>query len=64
MPTLTMHARKMLRPDDFAVPEKAPGPCSLPIPDMGHAKAARELCGKCGPGACAKVEAAIKRKFG
>ena len=64
MAKLSMAGRKALSPSDFAVPEKAPGPCSLPIPDENHVEAARRLCGKCGGDACARVEEAVKRKFG
>ena len=63
MAKLTSAGRKALSNDDFAVPEKAPGPCSLPIPDRNHARVARELCHKCGPDACAAVERFIARKF-
>jgi len=62
MARLTQHARKVMSPDDFAVPEKAPGPCSLPVPDEDHCRAARELCGKCGGDACARVDEKCKAK--
>jgi hypothetical protein len=64
MTVLSSGARKALKPGDFAIPEKAPGPCSLPIPDMDHVRAARELCHKCGGDACDRVEKAVDRKFG
>lgn len=60
MARLTMAGRKALSSDDFAVPEKAPGPCSLPVPDSNHCAAARRLCHKCPGDACARVEAKCK----
>lgn len=62
MARLTMAGRKSLGKDEFAVPEKAPGPCSLPVPDSGHCAAARRECGKCGGDACARVDAKCKAK--
>lgn len=55
MGVLTMNQRKSLSPSDFAVPEKAPGPCSLPVPDESHCEAAKRLCHKCPPGSCEAV---------
>jgi len=40
MARLTAAARKALPLSDFAVPSKAPGPGSYPIPDKAHAVAA------------------------
>jgi len=57
MATLTMAGRKALSKSDFAVPEKAPGPCSLPVPDQGHCEAAKRLCHKCPAGSCERVAA-------
>lgn len=57
MARLRMAARKALSKSDFAVPEKAPGPCSLPVPDADHCRAAKELCHKCPGDACARVAA-------
>jgi hypothetical protein len=37
---LTAAQRKNLPKSDFAVPSKAPGPGSYPIPDKAHARAA------------------------
>lgn len=57
MAVLTMNQRKALSKSDFAVPEKAPGPCSLPVPDESHCEAAKRLCHKCPGDACARVAA-------
>lgn len=64
MANLTAAQRRALPSSDYAVPEKAPGPCSLPIPDRAHATAALRLCAKCPGNACARVKAAVARKFG
>lgn len=37
MATLTVRQRRALPKEDFAIPEKAPGPGSYPIPDRNHA---------------------------
>jgi hypothetical protein len=63
MTKLSTAQRRNLHPDEYVFPEKAPGPCSLPIPDSDHAKAALGLCGNCGPGACDKTKAAVSRRF-
>ena len=43
MARLTMAERRALPKSDFAVPSKAPGPGSYPIPDAGHAHSAQGL---------------------
>lgn len=43
MSKLSMAQRRALPLSDFAVPSKAPGPGSYPIPDAGHAAAAKGL---------------------
>jgi len=43
MAKLTMAERRRLPKSDFAVPSKAPGPGSFPIPDAAHARAAQGL---------------------
>lgn len=43
MARLTAAQRKKLPKSDFAVPSKAPGPGSFPIPDKAHAIAAKRL---------------------
>lgn len=45
MAKLTMAERKALPKSDFAVPSKAPGPGSYPMPDKAHEKAAFGLAG-------------------
>lgn len=64
MARLSAAQRRSLSPSDYAVPSKAPGPCSLPIPDRDHAAAALRLCVRCGGGACMAVKRAVCRKFG
>ena len=41
MAKLSMAQRRALPKSDFAVPSKAPGPGSYPIPDASHAKNAK-----------------------
>ena len=64
MAKLKMAQRRALSPQDFAIPEKAPGSGSYPIPDTGHVKAALEDCHKGAPGDCERVEAAVHHKYG
>lgn len=45
MAKLTMAERKALPKSDFAVPSKAPGPGSFPMPDKKHAIVAKGLAG-------------------
>lgn len=59
MAKLSMAQRRALPKSDFAVPSKAPGPGSYPIPDAGHAKAAKSMAGRFGSPA---VKAAVKKK--
>ncbi len=59
MAKLSMAQRKALPKSDFAVPSKAPGPGSYPIPDATHAKAAAGRAGEYGTSA---VKAAVKKK--
>jgi hypothetical protein len=56
MAKLTMAARRALPKSDFAVPSKAPGPGSYPMPDQAHANVAKGLAGMHGgpKGAVAK----------
>lgn len=53
-------ARKKLPKSDFAVPSKAPGPGSYPIPDKAHVGVARGRAKQFGGPA---VEAAVERKI-
>lgn len=64
MARLSMQQRRALDPSDYVFPDKAPGPGSYPIPDRGHAEAALRLCHRDGEEVCAKVRAAVSRKFG
>lgn len=41
MAKLSMAQRKALPKSDFAVPSKAPGPGSYPMPDASHARNAK-----------------------
>jgi hypothetical protein len=59
MAKLSMAQRRALPKSDFAVPSKAPGPGSYPIPDAGHAKAAKSMAGRFGSPA---VKSAVKKK--
>ena len=61
MAKLTMPQRRALPKSDFAVPSKAPGPGSYPIPDQSHANAAAGLAGMHnGPKAAVKKKAKAK----
>jgi hypothetical protein len=59
MARLTAADRRALPTSDFAVPSKAPGPGSYPIPDASHAKAAASMSSRFGS---SKVKAAVKKK--
>lgn len=61
MATLDAAERKALPRSDFAVPSKAPGPGSYPIPDPSHARDA--LARSSGKPEEGQVRAAVKRKF-
>ncbi len=64
MARLTAAQRKALPKSDFAVPSKAPGPGSYPIPDAGHAKAAKSMASRfAGPAVKAKVNAKANKKL-
>lgn len=60
MARLTMAQRRRLPKSAFAVPSKAPGPGSYPIPDAAHKRAAAGLAAM--HHASGKVKAAIKAK--
>ena len=62
MAKLTMAERKRLPKSDFAVPSKAPGPGSYPMPDKKHAAVAKGLAAMHG-GPVKAVDAKAKRKF-
>lgn len=61
MSKLTMAERKRLPKSDFAVPSKAPGPGSYPIPDANHAKVAVGLAAMHG-GPLGAVKAKARKK--
>lgn len=61
MADLSTQQRKNLPKSDFAIPSKAPGPGSYPIPDKGHAiNGLQRSAGTPQEGA---VRAAIEKKF-
>lgn len=64
MAKLSMSQRRALSPQDFAIPEKAPGSGAYPIQDTGHVKAALEDCHRGAPGDCERVESAVHHKYG
>lgn len=59
MARLSAAERKALPKSDYAVPEKAPGPGSYPIPDREHAGKAKALAAK---NASPAVEKRVDRK--
>lgn len=61
MGQLSANQRKNIPKQDFAVPSKAPGSGSFPIPDKNHARNA--LARASGKPEEAKVKAAVRRKF-
>lgn len=64
MGELSTEQRARLPRSDFAIPDKAPGPGSYPIPDEAHARDALARVAANGDAEeQAKVRAAVKRKF-
>lgn len=64
MAKLSMAERKALPKSDFAVPSKAPGPGSYPMPDKAHAANAKARASQHGSKAVkAKVAKKAKSKF-
>lgn len=64
MAKLSMAQRKTLPKKDFAVPSKAPGPGSYPIPDAAHAKNAKSRVSQFGsPSMKKKVDAKANNKL-
>ncbi len=61
MAKLNAADRKRIPRGEFAVPSKAPGSGSYPIPDASHARDA--LARSSGKPVAAKVRAAVKRRF-
>jgi hypothetical protein len=65
MARLTAADRRALPKSDFAVPSKAPGPGSYPIPDREHAGIAKGMAAQhASPAVAAKVDAKANRKLG
>jgi hypothetical protein len=61
---LPWRARKRLPRSDFAIPEKAPGPGSYPIPDRAHARNALARVAQFGtPSEKRRVREAVHRKY-
>ena len=64
MGELSTEQRNRLPRSDFAIPSKAPGSGSYPIPDEPHARDALARVAQHGsPAEQAEVRAAVKRKF-
>lgn len=64
MGELSSEQRARLRRSEFAIPDKAPGSGSYPIPDEAHARDALARVAQHGtPGEQAQVRAAVKRRF-
>lgn len=64
MSKLTMAQRRALPRSDFAVPSKAPGPGSYPIPDASHARNAKARASQfAGPGTEKKVDRKANKKL-
>ncbi len=59
MAKLTIAQRKALPKSAFAVPSKAPGPGSYPIPDASHAANAKSRASRFGS---SKVKSAVAKK--
>lgn len=65
MARLTAAERRALPKSDFAVPSKAPGPGSYPIPDKKHAAVAKgEAAKHASPAVEAKVDRKANKKLG
>lgn len=61
MAKLTAGERARIPSSDFVFPQQR----AFPIHDRAHAEAALRLCGRSSiPGACAKVRAAVKARYG
>lgn len=64
MAKLSMAQRKALPKSDFAVPSKAPGPGSYPMPDAAHAKNAKARASQfAGPSVKKRVDAKANKKL-
>ena len=64
MSRLPWERRKRLPKKDFAIPEKAPGPGSYPIPDEAHARNALARVAQHGtPEEQRRVREAVHRRY-
>lgn len=64
MATLTAAQRRRLPRRSFAIPEKAPGPGSYPIPDKAHARNALARVAQHGsPEEKRRVREAVHRRY-
>ena len=63
MAAVTGPERKELDKSDYAIPEKAPGPGSYPIPDEPSARSALSRAKLDTESVRSRVESAVKRKF-
>ena len=64
MAVLSSRARDNLSKKSFAIPSKAPGSGSYPIPDLAHARNALSRVSQFGtPAEQARVRAAVYAKF-
>lgn len=64
MARLNAQQRRDLPKSDFAIPGKAPGSGSYPIPDKAHARAAESRVSQFGtPAEKAQVRAAVHRRY-
>jgi len=65
MARLTAAQRRALPKSQFAVPSKAPGPGSYPMPDRAHARVAKSrAAANASPAVRAKVNAKANAKLG
>lgn len=64
MAKLNSKQRRRLKKKSFAIPEKAPGSGSYPIPDASHARNALSRVSQFGsPSEKARVRAKVRSKF-
>jgi hypothetical protein len=64
MAKLTMAQRKAMPKSEFAVPSKAPGPGSYPMPDKEHAAVAKGLAAMHGSPNKAAIDRKADKKLG
>lgn len=63
MAKLTTAQRKKIRKKDFAIPSKAPGPGSYPVPDRSHAANAMARAANKSPAVKAAVQRKVRSKY-